>query len=46
MHNLLFDMDLQTRPLKYRFHFLAMTTSSPGGRCLCGLAGAERAFPR
>ena len=25
MHNLLSDMDLQTRPLKSRFHFLAMT---------------------
>ena len=42
MHNILSDMDLQTRPLKpaeTRFHFLAMT-SSPAGRCLCRLAGA------
>jgi len=29
MHNRLSDMDLQTRPLKPVFHFLAMT-SSPG----------------
>ena len=37
MHNILSDMDLQTRPLKpaeTRFHFLAMT-SSPDGRSLC-----------
>jgi len=45
MHNILYDMDLQTRLLKSRFHFLAMT-SSPAGRWLRGLAGAERAFPR
>jgi hypothetical protein len=45
MHNLLSDMDLQIRPQKPISHFLAMT-SSPAGRCLCGLAGAERAFPR
>ena len=33
MYNFLSDMDLQTRPLKSRLHFLAMT-SSPAGRCL------------
>ena len=27
MHNLLSNMDLQTRPLKSRSHFLAMTSS-------------------
>ena len=44
MHNRLSDMDLQTRPLKSCFHFLAITFTR-GGRCLCAVAGAERVSP-